>query len=280
MLRRHFLRDAALVGSAIPLAGCQTLAELVRTGLRAPEARVQDVELRDPQLDRITLLFTTELRNPNPISLSLAGLGYGLEVEGHRLARGNIDEKLQLKASDASTLRFPVEFALGATSAAILKLLRLEEAKYQLDAALRFAVPRLGNLEVPLRHNSTFPVPKAPRLSVEKVAFTSIGVGGLGMRIITSVLNPNRFALPIDNFRFAFALNGRTLLRNDPLQDLSLKAKQAREVALDLTCSLADVGITVASLAQAPNLRWELDAELKSGPLKLPFDVSGKVKLA
>jgi LEA14-like dessication related protein len=280
MLRRHFLRDAALLGGALPLGGCQTLAELLRTGLRAPEVLIKEVALQDQQLDRVTLMFTSELRNPNPISMSLAGLGYGLEVEGHRLARGNIDERLTLKASDASALRFPVEFALGATSAAILKLLTLDEAKYELDAAFRFAVPRLGNIEVPLRHRSTFPVPKLPRLSVEKVDFTSIGIGGLGMRILTHVVNPNRFPLPVDSFRFAFALNGRTVLKNDPLQDLTLKAKQTRELALDLTCSLADVGITVASLVQAPLLRWELDAELKSGPLRLPFDLNGKVKLA
>lgn len=280
MQRRTLLRNTAVVVVAAPLGGCQTLLNLLRTGLREPDVQITKMELKEVMLDRVTMLFHTAITNPNPIGLQLAGLGYALRVEGDQLARGNVDEDMKLKAKAKSSLRFPVEFALGETSRAILKLLELDEAAYGIDTAFRFRVPELGKVEVPVSFDGKFPVPKIPSFAVRSVRFTSIGPGGLGMRLTTTVKNTNRFPLPVDGFKFNFKLNGRSVLKNESVSGMSLKAGQTRDIPLDFTFGLLEAGLTIASLAQGPTLRWELDTKLDAGILNIPFDASGKIKLA
>jgi LEA14-like dessication related protein len=280
MQRRTLLRNAALVVAAAPLSGCQTLLNLIRTGLREPEVRITKMELREIALDRAHMVFHTTLTNPNPVGLQLAGLGYALRVEGDQLARGDIDEDMKLRARGKSSLRFPVEVSLGKTSAAILKLLELDEADYGIDAAFRFRLPELGKVEVPVSVDGKFPVPKIPELQVRDVKFTSIGPGGLGMRLVTTVKNVNRFPLPLDGFRFTFKLNGRTVLKNEKVSGVTLKARQTRDIPLDFTFGLLEAGLTAASLVSEPTLRWQLDGQVAAGILDLPFDASGKVRLA
>lgn len=279
MQRRSLLRNAAVVVVAAPLGGCQTLLNLIRTGLREPDVRITKMTVKELQLDRVTMIFDTLLTNPNPVGLQLAGLGYALRVEGDQLARGNINEDMKLKANGKSSLRFPVEFAFGETSRAILKLLELDEAAYGIDAAFRFRLPELGKVEVPVSFDGKFPVPKIPQFQVRNVRFTSIGPGGLGMRVTSSVKNTNRFALPIDGFKFNFKLNGRTVLKNETVSGMSLKAGQTRDIPLDFTFGLVEAGLSLASLVQEPTLRWELGSKLDAGVLNIPFDASGKVKL-
>lgn len=280
MQRRTLLRNAALVAAAAPLSGCQTLLNLLRTGLREPEVKITKMELQDVALDRVKMLFHTSLSNPNPVGLSLAGLGYALRVEGEQLARGDIDEDLKVKAKGASTLRFPIEFNLGKTSSAILRLLKLDEAAYGIDTAFRFKVPEIGKLEVPVSYDGKFPVPKLPDLRVRDVRFTSVGPGGIGMRLTTTVKNVNRFTVPLDGFRFNFKLNGRSVLKNERVSGLALKPNQSRDVPLNFTFGLLEAGLTAASLATKPELRWELDANIAAGILDLPFDAQGKIRLA
>lgn len=279
MQRRTLLRNAAVVVAAAPLGGCQTLLNLIRTGIREPEVRIQKMELREVTLDSVKMLFHTTLTNPNPVGLELAGLGYALRVEGDQLARGNVDEDMRLKARGKSSLRFPVEFNLGKTSSAILRLLKLDEADYGIDAAFRFKVPELGKLEVPVSFDGKFPVPKIPEIEVRNVKFTSIGPGGLGMRLVTTVKNVNRFPLPLDGFRFNFKLNGRTVLKNERVSGMTLKARQTRDIPLDFTFGLVEAGLTAASLVSEPTLRWQVSAKVDAGILDLPFDASGRLKL-
>ncbi len=279
MQRRTLLRNSAVLLAAAPLGGCQTLLNLLRTGLREPDVRITKMEMKEATLDRVTMMFHTAITNPNPIGLQLAGLGYALRVEGDQLARGNVDEDMKLKAKGKSTLRFPVEFALGETSRAILKLLKLSEADYGIDTAFKFRVPELGKVSVPVTFEGKFPVPKIPRFDVRNVRFTSIGPGGLGMRVTTSVKNTNRFDLPLDGFKFNFKLNGRSVLKNEAVAGMRLRAGQTRDIPLDFTFGLLDAGLTLASLASEPTLRWALDAKLDAGILNLPFDASGKIKL-
>lgn len=288
MDRRDVLHLGLKLGAVglvtVPSAGCATLLNLLRNGIRDPGIRITKMELKDVVLDRVTMLFHTELQNPNPIGFTLAGLGYGLEVEGDQLARGSVDEELTLKAKGTSRLKFPVEFALGKTATAILKLLELDEARYAIDTEWKLGFKgtkefKGGTLAIPVRHDGRFPVPKLPDVQIASVKFTSIGPGGLGMRVSSRVKNPNRFALPVDDFRFKVKLNGNTVLSNKRISGANISAGRTKSVGLDFTFGLVEAGLTLASLVQKPTLDWIVETKVKSGKLVMPFDNNGRVRL-
>jgi LEA14-like dessication related protein len=279
MRRRELLRTAAVLAAAAPAAGCQTLLNLIRAGIRDPEVRITRMSLEDVQLDRVRMLFDTVLKNPNPFGLNLAGLGYAISIEGDELAKGNMNQGLNLKANGSSSMRFPVELTLGSTSKAILSLLTKNEVGYGIKSAFQFAFQG-EKLTVPVNFTGRFPVPKLPLVDVRDVAFTAVGPGGIGMRVLTRMRNTNPFELPIDAFRFKIELNGRSVLRNEIVNAVRLASGQTRDVPLDFTFSLVDAGLSLASLAQRPTLQWKVLTNLESGILKVPFEAGGRVRLA
>jgi LEA14-like dessication related protein len=284
MRRRELLRNGALVLVAVPTSGCASLLQLIRSGIRDPEVRITKMKLADVALDTVKMIFTTEIKNPNPIGFSLAGLGYSLSVEGDRLARGNVDKGLKLKANGSSTMKFPVEFALGNTSKAILKLLELDEAAYAIDTKWKFGWKgaqgiKGGSVTIPVAFDGMFPVPKLPLVEVRSFEFTSIGPGGLGISVTSKVKNPNRFTLPIDDFDFKVKLNGNTVLKNELIDGANIKAGKSKNVTVDFTVGLIEAGLTLASLATRPTLKWAVTTKVKAGILSAPFKHKGSVKL-
>lgn len=285
MDRRNVLKLGAVGLITLPNAGCATLLNLIRTGLREPNIRVTRMTLKDVMLDAVTMVFDMELTNPNPIGFSLAGLGYALEVEGSQLASGRVDEQLNVKAQGKSNLRFPVSFALGRTSQAIMQLLKLDEAAYAIDTDWKLGFKgtkqiKGGTITVPFRHDGRFPVPKLPVVEFPTVRFTSVGPGGLGMRVSSRVKNPNKFQLPVDDFKFDFKLNGNSVLRNKKVEGLDIAAGRTKTVNVDFTFGLVEAGLTLASLVQKPTLDWKVNMDLESGKVTAPFKGDGRIRLA
>jgi LEA14-like dessication related protein len=278
MRRRDLLSSSALVVAAAPFAGCAQLINAARQVIKDPTVRITDMSLKDVHLDKVTMLFDTSIKNPNPFGISLAGLGYGLTIEGNRLARGDVDKPLTLKAKGTSSMRFPVEVALGKTSSTILSLLQKEEADYKIDTVFKFGFSG-GTVDIPTKFEGKFPVPKLPEVSIREFKFTSIGPGGLGIRVNTRVKNINRFDIPVDDFLFNIRLNGRSVLKNEPVSGLRLRRGQTRDVPLDFTVGLVEAGLSVASLVQKPSLAWKVEMKVKSGILSVPFDKSGRIRL-
>ena len=106
---------AGLIGTALAtmlLSGCQSLRDAVDV-MRMPELRVDSVELEALSFSGLTLVFYVEIRNPNPIGISLAGFDYELQIEGNPFVSGQVEEKIVISARDRSTVPLPVE--LGTT---------------------------------------------------------------------------------------------------------------------------------------------------------------------
>lgn len=279
MNRRQILKSSCALAIAVPMSGCATLVNLLRGVMKDPQISLRKMTVKSATLERVHTIFDVDIKNPNPIGFRLDGLGYALALEGARFARGDLDESLALKANGTSRLALPVEFSLGKSAEAILGLLGKEEVAYALDTTFKFRWKQ-GKLDVPVTFDGKMPLPKVPEVEVRDFRFTSIGLSGLGVRVLTTVKNPNPYDIPIDRFRFDVTLNGNRVLRNEEVTGMRLRPRQTRDVRLEFTIGLLEAGLTALSLAQKPQLRWEVGAELKSGTFELPFEANGNVRLA
>lgn len=279
MNRRHLLKSSCALALTVPASGCATLVNLLRGVLRDPQITLRKMTVKSATLDRVHTVFDVDIMNPNPVGFRLDGLGYAISLEGSRFARGDINQSIALEANGSSRLSLPVELSLGRSAEAILRLLGKKEVDYALDTVFKFRWTQ-GKLEVPVTFQGVMPLPQVPEIQVRDFRFTSIGVGGIGVRVLTTVRNPNPYDIPIDRFRFDVTLNGRRVLKNENVSGVRLRPRQARDVRLEFTVGLVEAGLTALSLAQEPRLAWKVSAALKAGAFEMPFDAEGRVKLA
>lgn len=278
MRRRDFLRTTAWVAGTLPCTGCAGLVDLLRSVLREPQVSLRKMEIASASLDHVTALFHVNVKNPNPIGMRLDGLGYALSLDGARFARGDLDEGLELKAKGSSLVKLPIEFSLGESAQAILAVLDKETLPYALETDFRFRWQR-GKISVPVTFDGEMPMPKIPKIEVREFRFTQIGLQGIGVRVTTSVTNPNAFDIPLDRFRFDVKLNNRPILQSQSVAGVRMAARQTRDIPLDFTIGLLDAGLSAASLLERPELRWGVNASVKSGTFEMPFAAAGQVPL-
>lgn len=276
--RRACLRILALTPFALHSAGCASVWQLLRHVVQDPEIRLRRLQVESIALDQVKARFFLAVTNPNPINIHLGGVEYALALDDNPMLKGLIDEPIDLPARREASIEVPVTVPLGSSTQAILRLLNQKKVTYALDTRFRFQLPS-GTLALPLRFEGEFPVPKLPTVQVQEFRFTSIQPGGVGVSITARVTNPNDFPLPIDRLRFVAKLNGRTILRNQEIENVSLQAQQTRDLKLNFSVGLLDAGLTVLSLSERPEMTWELDGTLESGVLALPVRLDGRVRL-
>jgi LEA14-like dessication related protein len=145
-----------LLAALFALAGCgglDTLSHMV-----APEVDVTGVKLLGTNLTGADVLVQFRVDNPNAVDLVLDGIGYRLQLNGQRLIEGRHDRQVEIAASGRTAVELPVTIKFEDLYRVIRTLQGSKNPEYTLDADLRFAVPVLGEVTVPVTQSGKVPI--------------------------------------------------------------------------------------------------------------------------
>ncbi|MBI1946965.1 MAG: LEA type 2 family protein [Deltaproteobacteria bacterium] len=280
--RRELLRlvaGAAAVGVVLPSSGCATLCDLLGDFIKAPDLRIKKMDITKMTLTTISTKFLVDLINPNPFGFRLDGLDYLLRLGGAEVSKGSAPKGITLKPAGKATTELDLDFDLGRTTAAVLKLIEHRSIGYELQTVGKF-FGKQGGINVPASFKGNMPMPIIPKLGIKSFAPTSVGPGGVAFKVVAEVENTNPFDIPIDGFGFDVKLDGRSVLKNKSVKGVTLKAKKSNNVPFQFDVGLVEVGLSIAELAAGKRLSYEVGSEIESGFLKLPFTHKGSVRVA
>ncbi len=280
--RRELLRLAAGVAAAgvvVPASGCATLCDLLGNFIKAPDLRIKKMDITKMTLTSISTKFLVDLINPNPFGFRLDGLDYLLRLDGMEVSKGRAPKGITLKPRGKAATELDLDFDLGRTTAAVLKLIEHRSIAYELQTVGKF-FGKQGGLDVPASFKGNMPMPIIPKLGIKSFAPTSAGPGGIGFKVVAEVENTNGFDIPIDGFGFDVKLDGRRVLSNKSIKGVTLKSKKTSTVPFQFDVGLVEVGLSLAELASGRRLAYEVGSELKAGFLKLPFTHKGSVRVS
>ncbi len=282
MRRRDLLRlaaGAAVAGAVVPATGCATLCDLLGNFIKAPDLRIKKMDITKMTLTSISTKFLVDLINPNPFGFRLDGLDYLLRLDGQEISKGRAPKGITLKPRGKAATELDLDFDLGRTTAAVLKLIEHRSIGYELQTVGKF-FGKQGGIDVPATFKGNMPMPIIPKLGIKSFAPLSAGVGGIAFKVVAEVENTNAFDIPIDGFGFDVKLDGRNVLSNKSIKGVTLKSKKTSAVPFQFDVGLVEVGLSLAELASGRRLSYEVGTELKSGFLKLPFTHKGSVRVA
>lgn len=273
------LLTCSLLLTATPtMAGCATLSGLFEDAIEDPQVTILGVQLRDMTLDTISTTFQVQIDNPNAFGLYLGGIEYQLNIDGKRFAQGESQDSVALAPLGATEATLDVDFPLDNAGRPLLEVLKKDRVHYTLDT-LFLVGTRRTNLAIPARFEGDVDLPKAPEVSVVEVQFPEVSREGVQVKLVTHVTNPNAFDIPIDELRVSFSFGGREILTNQPIAGVMLPSKQTTVVPVDFSVGLSELGLSLSSLADRPELRWKLVMRLVSGNNILPYERGGRTSL-
>ena len=149
-----------LIPAILVLSGCSGL--LGAAGVEEPGVTVESTRISGVTLTKADLDVRFRIDNPNSFGLQLAGLDYELDVAGRTLFTGDRRERLSLEPRGVGFVDLPVTISYRELYDAARDLWRQRgsggEAGYTLRAGLRFDVPVLGQVRVPVEAVGDLPL--------------------------------------------------------------------------------------------------------------------------
>lgn len=275
---RTLISTAALLAILVPTSACAFLQQLLGN-IQYPVVKVTQMvpELKD--IATAVLHFKLAIKNPNPVGFKLAGIGYGLDVEGKHVADGRTRKGLTLKANGKSATAVDVNVKLIEIAASFLELLGKPSAAYAGTFDLEFDTP-VGKINIPIKHSGKFPLPQKPPIALEGIQISGVDFSGVKLLAKVRIDNPNPFRMPVDALRMNLKVNNRDLAGVTAPAGLAMEPGQPLRIPLTVNASFGAIGLTAADLTRRPNLAYKASMNLASGPLKLPADLAGTFRFA
>lgn len=259
------------------LAACADLRDIARAAFQQPKLTFRSASLEALDLEGATVAFRFDVENPNTIGVDLARVAWGIEVEGTRIAAGEMPGGLKIPARAAAPVTFPVRVRFRDVPG-IVNLLGggRDSIRYRLTGALGIRTP-LGVVDLPLSHDDALRLPDLPHfaidgLSVRSVSFTDVTVG-----VRLRVKNPNGFALPSGRVDCSLALAGSQVASAQSAPVSPVAGGASAVVEIPVRFDLASAGRAATSLVRGGDVEVSLAGTADLAGIPLPVNLRASV---
>lgn len=270
-------RLLALLLPVVLLSACAGLQDLARAAFKEPHLTFKSAALDKLDLDGATLAFTWEVENPNALGVDLARAGWQLEVEGTRVAAGDLPAGLSIPANGKAPLSFPVHVRFRDVPG-IVSLLGSgrSDLGYKLSGALGIRTP-LGVVDLPMSHSDRVKVPALPRFALDGLRVRNVSFSSVTVDVRLRVQNPNAFPLPDGQLDYALALAGTSVARAASASVRGVPAGASGVVEIPVRIDVASAGRVATDLARGGEVQVELTGKAELAGLPLPLELHGRV---
>ncbi len=274
--------------AVILFGGCTELINLLNlTNIQKPDAKLEDVKLNDLTFNEADMLFNIRISNPNAVSVNLSGFDYNLLINDASLLKSNENTRIEIPARGTTNLPLPVTLVFKDIYEIYQGLKDADSLDYTLNTVLRFDLPTIGAVQVPLSYSGALPNLKLPKIALKQIRLEKIGITGADLRMQISVDNPNAWAMMLNRFDYQLKVGGRQWIQGnkDKQQNISGKSDGVLEVPIFL--NFMDMGKSVYDMiAGSEKLDYHLSGQVDLGSsiemlgqFNVPFDKSGKIEI-
>lgn len=266
-------RAASLgVASLVLVAGCA-----------APSARLAGVSFKDIDLQSLTVVFDVELTNPNSAPLPLADLDYELSSRGNSFFTGQAPLQGDVPAQGTRTISLPAQITYSQILTALADVKPGAVLPYKADLGLSIRVPVIGKLRLPIHKEGKLPVPAAPGVELLDIKWDKLTLDSAGGVFNIRVTNHNQFPIEMARMAYGLTLGKMEVARSSLASPVSLDPNGgAGIVEIPISFSPRKFGLAALGMLTGDSgyrLGGEISVKTPYGPMSLPFDRSGNIRL-
>jgi len=274
---KTFAAPSLLAALVLLAPGCAGLQDLARAAFERPRLTFRSAAVDALDLEGATVGLRFDLENPNAFGLDLARVGYGLEVEGTRIATGDLPGGLVIPAKGAAPLTVPVRVRFADVPGIVGLLTGGRDAiRYKVSGNVGVKTP-IGVVELPMAHEDRLTLPSLPRFALDGLAIRSASLTELAVDVKVRLTNPNRFAIPAGRLDYALSVGGNPVARADGAALGAVGASGSATMALPVRISLLRAGAAASELARGGPVDVALRGEAKVAGIPLPVNVTARL---
>ncbi len=284
---KNILGVACMSLVLLGLVACTAVNDMLKNTFAKPSVSVKDAKIESLSFESIGLAFDLNVKNPNPVSVAMAGYDYEFLLNSNGVLSGKQDERVELAAEGESVVRVPVTLRFKDLYELVRDAKNLSEADYQINLGFSFELPVLGVQRIPVTHAGRVPLLKLPKLSLESFKLNNLSVGGADMTLALNLSNPNASSFVLKDLGYNLAVAGKKWAAADGAQDIEVQALGNSLIEFPVNLNFFEIGRSVFSLltSDAPvDYHFVGSFDLESslpllGAVKVPFNRKGEIKV-
>jgi LEA14-like dessication related protein len=257
------------------LLGCAEVGKLAASMVIPPTLQFRAVNVQEFDLEGATLAFDFDIENKNGFGLSVARIGYAIEVEGTRV-EGTAPGGLKLPAKAKAPLTLTARLRYRDVPALVSTLGKKDSVRYKLSGTIGVDTP-VGIIDLAVAHEDKLDLPRLPQLALDGVSIRSVSLTRLTLEVRVRMSNPNPFPLPAGKLEAALTLAGAQVARIDGRALSAVAAKGSAVAAIPVTLELAEAGRAALDLSRGAPVQVGLRGEAQVAGLKLPFALNERL---
>jgi LEA14-like dessication related protein len=273
------MRKLALALALAALAaGCAGLKDIARSTIQEPKISFRSASVQSLDFDGATVALLFDLSNPNSFGLELARAGWAVEVDGTRIAAGDMPGGLAIPASGTAPVTLPVHVRFrDVPGIASLLTSGKDEVPYQVSGTIGVKTP-LGVLDLPVSHSDRLHLPRLPHIAVDGISLRNVTFEpyGVGFTLRLRVANPNRFRIPAGGFETAIELGGTSVAKSQVGRLESLPAGASAVMEIPVTMDPVAAVRAASVLGQGGDVDVHLVGRVVVAGLELPLDLRAR----
>jgi LEA14-like dessication related protein len=270
-------RTFALALLALTGAGCAGLSDLARVAFEEPKLSFRSASVEALDLEGATIGVKFDLENPNGFGLDVARVGWGVEVEGTRIATGDMPGGLAIPARGVAPLTIPVRVRYRDVPGIVgLLTSRRDAIGYRLSGKVGVRTP-IGIVDLPVSHSDRVALPSLPSFSLEGVSLRTASFTDMALDVKLRVKNPNAFPIPAGSLDYALSLAGTEVVRAQDTALARVAGGTAQTVSIPVRVNVLKAGRAATELARGAPVQLGLAGTADVAGIPVPLDLAATV---
>lgn len=273
-MKKTIVSVSAFAVVALSAAGCAGLSDLARVAFEEPKLTFRAATVEALDLEGATIGVKFDLENPNGFGLDVARVGWGVEVEGTRIATGDLPGGLAIPARGVAPLTIPVRVRFQDVPGIVgLLTSRRDAIAYRLSGKVGVRTP-IGIVDLPVSHSDRVALPSLPSFSLEGLSLRSVSFTDLALDVKLRVKNPNAFPIPAGRLDYALSLAGSEVVRAQDAALVRVAGGAAQTVSIPVRVKVLEAGRAATELARGAPVPLGLTGTAAVAGISVPLDLA------
>lgn len=255
--------------AALVLAGCESLSPMLGGMLESapkPGIRIVDAQVADLSATSLDMVFDVEVENPYPVPLPVIGIDYALdagESSGEPIFKGDAGSQGSIPANGKKVIQAPVGVQFARLIEAGRGIRPGMVLPYKADLGFKVAPPGGAEpLRLPVSHKGELPVPAVPKVAVDDLTWTKVGLGGTEGALKLKLTNPNEFKVGVEDLKYTLSLAGKPVFEGGIRETVDLESGAAKSFDIPFALRSTDLGLGLVRSIAAGKVDYKLDGGL------------------
>lgn len=277
-----------LLVASVFIGGCAEMQDLVKMAdIQKPAVSFSDVKISSLSFEKADMLFNLNIDNPNPIGIRLEGYDYDLLLNNNSFLKGQQDNRLQLKANGQAVVPLPITLAFHDIYNSYKALKNKDQIKYTLKTGIKFNLPVLGTMRIPLQTSGKLPSVKLPSIELASINIDKIDFTSAKLTAKLKIDNPNAFGMLMKQLNMNLDVAGQHWLSSTIVQDIAINKKAQNSISIPIKLNLLKMGksiVDILTTSQTLDYKFFGDTQIESTlellkKYNFDFDKAGKVDI-